>query len=67
MDTQKTVQELLSTGLTQKQLAVLVPCSQSLISALKNGERGSRLSFHVGQRLTYLHKKRCTPKVNIKE
>jgi predicted transcriptional regulator len=60
MDTQKITSELLATGLKQHELADLIPCSQSLISALLRGERGSRLSFQIGQRLLALHKRRCT-------
>lgn len=60
MDTKKITSELLSTGLKQHELATLIPCSQSLISALLRGERGSRLSFQIGKRLVALHKSRCT-------
>lgn len=64
MDTQKTVSDLLNTGLTQQQLADLVPCSQSTINAYLKGERGARPSWEIGQRLNDLHQERCaiTPK-----
>ena len=62
MDTKKLVSELLEQGLTQKELASLACCSQSLISALRNGERGKRLSFQIGDRLNSLHKKMCKRK-----
>jgi predicted transcriptional regulator len=63
MNIQKIISELLSSGLTQQELASLVPCSQSLISALLRGERGSRLSFQVGQGLMDIHRKRCAQEV----
>ncbi|WP_415750381.1 helix-turn-helix domain-containing protein [Burkholderia sp. BCC1988] len=58
MDIQKSVADLLNSGLTQAQLAALVPCSQSLISALLNGTRGSRASFRIVDKLTKLHRSR---------
>lgn len=63
MDFKKIISELLSSGLTQQELASLVPCSQSLISALLRGERGSRLSFQVGQGLVAIHRERCSNEV----
>src|SRR5260363_245272 len=54
MEMQRIVQELLSTGLTQKKLADLVPCSQSLISALADGRRGKNLSYQIGLKLISL-------------
>lgn len=62
MDTQKITSDLLSTGLTQKALSELVPCSQSLISALLRGERGVRLTYKIGSRLNELHGDRCKSK-----
>lgn len=59
MDTQKTVTDLLATGLTQQALAKLADCSQSLISALSTGKRGQRPSKSIGDRLEALHRKRC--------
>ncbi|MBR7747431.1 helix-turn-helix domain-containing protein [Undibacterium baiyunense] len=59
MDTQKITSELLASGLTQQELASMAKCSQSLISALLRGERGTRLSFEIGNRLIRLHKRRC--------
>ncbi len=52
------VSDLLSTGLTQPQLAALVPCSQALISAYLNGRRGANISKKIGDRLTELHQER---------
>jgi predicted transcriptional regulator len=66
MDIQKIVSELLSTDLNQQQLADLVPCRQSLISAYLNGKRGSRPTMQIGNRLLDLHKERCFKKVNRK-
>lgn len=59
MDTQKITRELLETGLTQQELAALVPCSQPTIAAYANGKRGSKPSFLVGSRLLELHRERC--------
>jgi len=59
MDTQKTVLELLATGLTQQELADLVPCSQSLIAAFANGTRGKQTSMQIGNSLLRLHGARC--------
>lgn len=58
MDMQKITSELIDTGLTQQELAVLVPCSQSTISAFLNGNRGSRPSLVIGHRLLQLHQER---------
>lgn len=59
MDTQKITQDLLSTGLTQQQLANLASCSQSAINAFASGKRGSRPSLSIGLRLLALHQERC--------
>lgn len=59
MDIQKAVSDLLGSGLTQSQLAGLIPCSQSLISALLRGARGSRVSFAIADRVRALHRERC--------
>lgn len=59
MDTQKITSEILKTGLTEKELADLVPCSQSTINAFRNGKRGQRPSLAIGVRLLELHKQRC--------
>lgn len=59
MDIQKAVADLLDSGLTQSQLAGLVPCSQSLISALLRGARGTRVSYVIASRLMELHAERC--------
>lgn len=63
MDTKKITSELLASGLTQQELADKAGCSQSLISALVRGERGTRLSFEIGVRLVKLHKRRCSKKI----
>ena len=60
MDTQKITSELLETGLTEKELADLVPCSQSTINAFRNGKRGQRPSLAIGVRLLDLHSERCS-------
>jgi len=70
MDTQKITRELLGTGLTQQELADLVPCSQPTIAAYANGKRGSKPSFLVGSRLLVLHRERCPaelPRVDGKD
>lgn len=59
MDTQKITAELLATGLTQKQLADKVPCSQAAINAFSRGIRGRRPTFAIGQRLLDLHRELC--------
>lgn len=55
---QKITAELIATGLTQQELAALVPCSQSTISHLVNGSRGARPTMQIGARLLDLHKER---------
>jgi predicted transcriptional regulator len=64
MDIQKITSELLATGMKQHELASLIPCSQSLISALVRGRRGSRLSFDIGKRLIAIHRSRCMQPVS---
>ena len=59
MDTKQTVLDLLATGITQKELADMVPCSQSLIAAFANGTRGKQPSMVIGNQLLSLHKKLC--------
>lgn len=59
MDTQKITSDLLGTGLTEQELADLVPCSQPTINAFKRGDRGKRPSMNIGMRLLELHKERC--------
>ena len=59
MDTQNITSDLIKSGLTQQQLADLVPCSQSLIAAYLAGKRGARPSKLIGDRLEQLHAERC--------
>ena len=67
MDTQKITRELLDTGLTQQELAALIPCSQSTIAAFRNGTRGAKPSFAIGSRLAELHRERCHPKPDVSD
>lgn len=60
MDTQKTTVDLLASGLTQQELANLVPCSQSLINAFSKGKRGSNPTYVIAKRLLELHSQRCS-------
>lgn len=62
MDTKKITSELLASGLTQKELANLVPCGQSTIAAYLSGARGHRLSKEIGDKLEALHLERCSVK-----
>lgn len=62
MNPQTTVAEILATGLTQMQLASLVPCSQAAVSSLLTGVRGNRISKQIGDRLEAIHSERCPPK-----
>ncbi|KVE27756.1 hypothetical protein WI93_12035 [Burkholderia vietnamiensis] len=55
MDIQKAVSDLLASGLTQSQLAGLIPCSQSLVSSLLTGSRGARVSYAIASRIMALH------------
>lgn len=55
MDIQIAIAELLRSGLTQAQLAGMIPCSQSLVSALLNGTRGARTSHKIASRVVELH------------
>jgi len=61
MDTQKITSELLASGLTQQELAALVPCGQSTSAAYLSGARGARPSKQIGDRLEFLHAERCGP------
>jgi predicted transcriptional regulator len=61
MDTQKITSDLIKSGLTQQQLADLVPCGQSTIAAYLAGTRGARPSKQIGDRLEQLHAERCLP------
>jgi len=60
MDIQIAITELLQSGLTQTQLAGMIPCSQSLVSALLNGTRGARTSHTIASRIGELHGARVT-------
>lgn len=62
MDTQNRTLALLATGLTQQELADLIPCSQSTINAFSKGHRGNRPSYLIGKRLDELYAERCPPK-----
>lgn len=62
MDTKTIVSELLATGLTQQELANLVPCSQAAINAYLSGKRGARPSYPIGRRLDELHTERVSNK-----
>lgn len=62
MDTQKITSDLIKSGLTQQQLADLVPCGQSTIAAYLAGTRGARPSKLIGDRLEALHAERCGEK-----
>jgi predicted transcriptional regulator len=65
MDFQKITSELLGTGLTEQQLADLVPCSQPTINAFRHGKRGARPSMLIGTRLLELHKQRCVKRRTV--
>ncbi|KVV50143.1 hypothetical protein WK90_32635 [Burkholderia cepacia] len=60
MDIQIAITELLRSGLTQTQLAGMIPCSQSLVSAFLNGTRGARTSHKIASRIVELHGERVT-------
>lgn len=55
MTTQKTVTEILASGMTQARLALLVPCSHSLIAKIVIGLRGENISKKIGDRLEAIH------------
>lgn len=59
MDLQKITSDLLSTGLTQQQLADLVPCSQPTINKFLSGDRGINPSYRITRRLVELHEEMC--------
>lgn len=63
MKTQKVVSDLLGSGLTQEQLADLMGCAQSTVSAFLNGKRGARVSHAIGTCLLTLHAERCVGNV----
>ncbi|WP_374727712.1 helix-turn-helix domain-containing protein [Herbaspirillum frisingense] len=64
MDTKHIVREILQSGLTQQQLAEMVPCGQSTISAYLKGARGIRPSMQIGMRLAAIFEQRCTSSIN---
>jgi transcriptional regulator with XRE-family HTH domain len=53
------VLDMLATGITQQQLADMVPCGQGTISKYALGLRGERPTMEIGNRLIALHKKLC--------
>ncbi len=55
MNWQQMVKGLLESGLTQTQLADKLSCSQSMVSDLASGERGSRLSWELGNAIVKAH------------
>ncbi len=55
MNWQQMVKDLLESGLTQMQLADKLSCSQSMVSDLASGERGSRLSWELGNAIIKAH------------
>jgi len=55
MDWKTIITDLRKAGLTQKEIANRAITSQGYISDLENGNRGTRLSFEIGQRLIRLH------------
>lgn len=59
MDMKTKVSRILETGLTQQQLADLVPCSQSTINAFSKGKRGMRPSMEIGIRINAIHAQLC--------
>ncbi|WP_321953140.1 helix-turn-helix domain-containing protein [Paraburkholderia bannensis] len=59
MDTQRIVSDIIGSGLTQTELASLVPCGQSTISFFLRGKRGKRVSKLIGDRLQAIHAERC--------
>jgi predicted transcriptional regulator len=67
MDTQKTTVDLLASGLTQQELANLVPCSQSLINAFSKGKRGSNPTYVIANRLLELHSQRCSAQTTARQ
>jgi predicted transcriptional regulator len=66
MSPQTTVAEILASGLTQMELASLVPCSQSAVSSLLTGARGARISKRIGDRLEEIHFERCVKRKSSK-
>lgn len=67
MNTQKYTNDLLETGLTQKQLALMLGCSQGLVNAYSTGKKGKRPSYDMANKLISLHKKLCgKPKPSTK-
>jgi predicted transcriptional regulator len=65
MDIQKSVSDLLGSGLSQQELANLVPCGQSTINAYAKGKRGKRPSLLIGQRILELHRERCSTEAEL--
>lgn len=52
---QKIVAEIIASGMTQTQLAELVPCGQSTINGYLNGQRGKQVAMPIGMRLLEIH------------
>lgn len=53
------IEDLLKTGMTQNEIAVLVGCRQGYVSDVLNGRRGKSLSYEIGSRLIALHADRA--------
>ena len=56
------VEALQDAGFKQEDIADYCGCGQGLVSDLKHGRRGKRLSFEIGSRLTAMWKKHCKNK-----
>lgn len=62
MDLQTIATEIISTGLTQQQLADLIPCHQTTINAILKGRRGLKNpSARISDRLREIYAARCAP------
>lgn len=59
MSWKELISDLENSGLTQTEIGNLAGCSQSMVSDLKTGKRGTRLGFEIGTRLQKLWNERC--------
>ncbi len=55
MDWKKIINDLLQAGLTKQEIARKGAISLSLINSILSGDRGRRISWHVGNALLLLH------------
>ncbi|MEB5475511.1 XRE family transcriptional regulator [Acinetobacter pollinis] len=55
------ISDLQKSGMTQREIANHLSCSQSYISELKAGKKGKFISHHLGEQIANLWKEKLPP------